>query len=215
VVLNTSFNENEPIVETAEQALDCFLRTRMDAIVVNNTVIRRQPARREPWRRARERAAPVGRLLHRFYWPDVAAAGQMLTDLAEDLAARGWQVTVVSAAPATRPGWRCSSPRRRCTTACASIRVKTTRFGRGRLVARLGDHASYLGGALLRLLRLPRPDLVVAMSAAPPAAGGGPARRAPARRRDGVLRCRTSTRHLAGSWAFSASGGSPTARSPG
>ena len=46
VVLNTSFNENEPIVETAEQALDCFLRTRMDAIVVNNTVIRRQPARR-------------------------------------------------------------------------------------------------------------------------------------------------------------------------
>lgn len=44
LVLNTSFNENEPIVETAEQALDCFLRTRMDVIVVNNTVIRRQPA---------------------------------------------------------------------------------------------------------------------------------------------------------------------------
>ena len=43
VVLNTSFNENEPIVDTPEQALDCFLRTRMDAIVVNNTVIRRHP----------------------------------------------------------------------------------------------------------------------------------------------------------------------------
>ena len=41
VVLNTSFNENEPIVDTAEQALDCFLRTRMDVIVVNNTIIRR------------------------------------------------------------------------------------------------------------------------------------------------------------------------------
>ena len=41
VVLNTSFNENEPIVDTPEQALDCFLRTRMDAIVVNNTVIER------------------------------------------------------------------------------------------------------------------------------------------------------------------------------
>jgi carbamoyltransferase len=41
VVLNTSFNENEPIVDTPEQALDCFLRTRMDAIVVGNTVIRR------------------------------------------------------------------------------------------------------------------------------------------------------------------------------
>ncbi|HEX7242615.1 MAG TPA: carbamoyltransferase C-terminal domain-containing protein, partial [Longimicrobiaceae bacterium] len=44
VVLNTSFNENEPIVDTPEQALDCFLRTRMDVIVVNDTVIRRQPA---------------------------------------------------------------------------------------------------------------------------------------------------------------------------
>ncbi|HMA21018.1 MAG TPA: carbamoyltransferase C-terminal domain-containing protein [Gemmatimonadaceae bacterium] len=43
VVLNTSFNENEPIVDTPEQALDCFLRTRMDAIVVNNTVIQRHP----------------------------------------------------------------------------------------------------------------------------------------------------------------------------
>jgi carbamoyltransferase len=46
VLLNTSFNENEPIVDTPEQALDCFLRTRMDAIVVNNTVIRRYPAQR-------------------------------------------------------------------------------------------------------------------------------------------------------------------------
>ncbi|MEP6506584.1 MAG: carbamoyltransferase C-terminal domain-containing protein [Gemmatimonadales bacterium] len=41
VLLNTSFNENEPIVDTPEQALDCFLRTRMDVIVVNNTIIRR------------------------------------------------------------------------------------------------------------------------------------------------------------------------------
>jgi carbamoyltransferase len=43
VLLNTSFNENEPIVDTPEQALDCFLRTRMDVIVVNNTIIRRHP----------------------------------------------------------------------------------------------------------------------------------------------------------------------------
>jgi carbamoyltransferase len=43
VLLNTSFNENEPIVDTPEQAVDCFLRTRMDAIVVNNTIVRRIP----------------------------------------------------------------------------------------------------------------------------------------------------------------------------
>lgn len=42
VLLNTSFNENEPIVDTPEQALDCFLRTRMDVIVIGNTIIRRR-----------------------------------------------------------------------------------------------------------------------------------------------------------------------------
>ena len=46
IVLNTSFNENEPIVETPMQALDCFLRTRMDVIVLNNTIVRRVPAQR-------------------------------------------------------------------------------------------------------------------------------------------------------------------------
>jgi carbamoyltransferase len=34
VLLNTSFNENEPIVHTPEEALACFLRTRMDALVM-------------------------------------------------------------------------------------------------------------------------------------------------------------------------------------
>jgi len=34
VLLNTSFNENEPIVERPEQALDCFLRTDMDVLVM-------------------------------------------------------------------------------------------------------------------------------------------------------------------------------------
>lgn len=43
ILLNTSFNENEPIVDTPEQALDCFLRTRMDVVVIGNTVIRRHP----------------------------------------------------------------------------------------------------------------------------------------------------------------------------
>jgi len=41
-LLNTSFNENEPIVDTPAQALACFLRTRMDALVVGNTILIRQ-----------------------------------------------------------------------------------------------------------------------------------------------------------------------------
>lgn len=39
VLLNTSFNENEPIVLRPAEALDCFLRTRMDAIVLGDRVI--------------------------------------------------------------------------------------------------------------------------------------------------------------------------------
>jgi carbamoyltransferase len=39
ILLNTSFNENEPIVNTPEEALDCFLRTQMDMLVLENYVI--------------------------------------------------------------------------------------------------------------------------------------------------------------------------------
>ena len=39
VLLNTSFNENEPIVERPEQALDCFLRTDMDVLVMGPHMI--------------------------------------------------------------------------------------------------------------------------------------------------------------------------------
>jgi carbamoyltransferase len=41
VVLNTSFNENEPIVNTPDEALNCFLRTRMDRLVMGDWVIDR------------------------------------------------------------------------------------------------------------------------------------------------------------------------------
>ena len=41
IVLNTSFNENEPIVCRAAEALDCFVRTRMDTLVLDKHVIRR------------------------------------------------------------------------------------------------------------------------------------------------------------------------------
>ena len=41
MVLNTSFNENEPIVCRPDEALDCFLRTRMDTLVLGNFVIER------------------------------------------------------------------------------------------------------------------------------------------------------------------------------
>jgi carbamoyltransferase len=42
MVLNTSFNENEPVVCKPQEALDCFLRTKMDLLVMGNTVIGRR-----------------------------------------------------------------------------------------------------------------------------------------------------------------------------
>ncbi len=42
ILLNTSFNENEPIVNTPEEALDCYLRTEMDALVMGNILVLRK-----------------------------------------------------------------------------------------------------------------------------------------------------------------------------
>jgi carbamoyltransferase len=42
VLLNTSFNENEPIVHKPEEALDCFLRTDMDILVMEHVVIEKR-----------------------------------------------------------------------------------------------------------------------------------------------------------------------------
>jgi len=41
IVLNTSFNENEPLVCYPEEALDCFLRTQMDVLVFGNFWVER------------------------------------------------------------------------------------------------------------------------------------------------------------------------------
>jgi len=41
ILLNTSFNENEPIVSSPEEALSCFLRTKMDTLVMENYIIKR------------------------------------------------------------------------------------------------------------------------------------------------------------------------------
>jgi carbamoyltransferase len=41
MLLNTSFNENEPVVCKPEEAIDCFLRTRMDILVLGDTYIER------------------------------------------------------------------------------------------------------------------------------------------------------------------------------
>jgi len=48
ILINTSFNENEPIVNTPKQALDCFLRTQMDVLVMGSCLmVKSENAQRE------------------------------------------------------------------------------------------------------------------------------------------------------------------------
>jgi carbamoyltransferase len=54
VVLNTSFNDNEPIVNRPEEALNCFQRTRMDVLVMGSFVLERKAVE------AREQEAEAG-----------------------------------------------------------------------------------------------------------------------------------------------------------
>ena len=58
VVLNTSFNDNEPIVCRPEEALECFRRTRMDVLVLGNFILERKYA-------SGDRQEPAGRFAGR------------------------------------------------------------------------------------------------------------------------------------------------------
>src|SRR5262249_18088858 len=42
VVLNTSFNENEPVVCSPRDAIECFLKTRMDVLYIGSYAVRRE-----------------------------------------------------------------------------------------------------------------------------------------------------------------------------
>jgi carbamoyltransferase len=42
ILINTSFNENEPMVCNPKEAINCFLRTKMDILVMQNWIIKRK-----------------------------------------------------------------------------------------------------------------------------------------------------------------------------
>jgi carbamoyltransferase len=57
ILLNTSFNENEPIVRTPQEAVDTFLKTHMDVLVLGNYVAARDGDTSEAGRARRPSAA--------------------------------------------------------------------------------------------------------------------------------------------------------------
>jgi colanic acid biosynthesis glycosyl transferase WcaI len=113
--------------------------------------------------------APRGRILfvNRFYYPDHSATAQILTDLAEALAARGWEVSVVTSrlcyddASVVLPG--------RDRHAGVSIRrIWTSRFGRAGLLGRAVDYLSFYVTAFCTVLRSARRNDIVVAKTDPP-----------------------------------------------
>ena len=105
--------------------------------------------------------------VNRFYHPDHSATAQMLTDVATGLAARGWDVQVIT----SRMGYEDPSARYPGQETHAGVdirRVKTTRFGRAFLPGRLIDYLSFYVTGFLSLLSHARRGSVVVIKTDPP-----------------------------------------------
>lgn len=105
-------------------------------------------------------------LLNQVFYPDVVATAQYLGDLAAALAARGHEVTVVSSRRAYEHP-ETIFPARETWRGVKILRIFSTRFGKKSKWRRAADFASFLFFSCLRLLFLPRHDVVVALTTPP------------------------------------------------
>jgi len=110
---------------------------------------------------------------NRSFYPDGAATGQLLTDLAGDLVQQhGWRVTVISGVPLvpSHPalpslgGWLIG---REDYKGVAIRRARGTHFDKRRFAGRAANYLSYFLTACWAGLRVDRPDIVVAMTDPP------------------------------------------------
>jgi len=99
--------------------------------------------------------------INRFYYPDHGATAQILSDVAEHLAASGWQVHVLTSRlsysdPRTRYQHRASRK------GVKIIRLPTTGFGRGNLIGRTIDYLSFYVACVFGVLKhVRKADLIV------------------------------------------------------
>ena len=101
-------------------------------------------------------------VLNQYYWPGVEATAQLLTELCEALA-EDIDVKVVTG---ILHGHEDES-RRLIHNGVEIVRVPSTSFERSKLFARGANYVTYLGNALFRGLRGPRPDVVLCMTDPP------------------------------------------------
>jgi colanic acid biosynthesis glycosyl transferase WcaI len=118
---------------------------------------------------AQEVSTPSRRVVfvNRYYFPDLSATSQMLTDLAEALACSGTNVEVICCRQLYEDA-RARLPARQMIRGVTVLRVATTRFGRGRLFGRALDYLSFYITAALKLLRVLRRSDVLVVKTDPP-----------------------------------------------
>lgn len=105
--------------------------------------------------------------INRFYWPDEPATAQLLTDLAEALAASGHAVSVV----ASHPGGK--EPASELHRGVAIFRVRGTRLNRFGIFGKLADFVTfYVGSLCVVFVRVRTRDIVVPLTD-PPLLGVG------------------------------------------
>ncbi len=108
---------------------------------------------------------------NRSYWPDQAATGQLLTELAEDLVSRhGCEVSVVAGRALHAAGdgrWSLAPVQRESHRGVAILRANGTRFRPRRFAGRAANYLTYFASATLAGLRVGRPDVVVSLTDPP------------------------------------------------
>ncbi len=109
-------------------------------------------------------------LVNRYFHPDHAATGQLLSDLAFHAAAAGRRVTVITGRQRLDDP-RARLPARERLHGVDVRRVWSTRFGRGSLPGRAVDYLSFHAATLLTLLRLLRAGDTVVAATDPPLLG--------------------------------------------
>jgi glycosyltransferase involved in cell wall biosynthesis len=100
-------------------------------------------------------------VLNQYFWPGLEATAHLLTELCEALAARGFDVTVVTGKV---PGQPTGTSRR---NGVVIVRVASTTYDRRRLPLRGLNYLTYVGLALRAGLGVERPDMVLAMTDPP------------------------------------------------
>ncbi len=104
--------------------------------------------------------------INQFYVPDVAATGQLLADVAEELSFRGHDVHVICSRRAYNGGGLVLAPEE-LIEGVHVHRAGATGFGRRRMAGRILDYLSFYFLALCKTFTLPRMDVCVALTTPP------------------------------------------------